>query len=251
MELVRLVYGLMCRNDSCMYGCKVAFLMYILIPFCRKCGWLCIFHEEFCEKDKFAYHIVDILRNLLFFMVYLLWTVFIAAATSGLRKRLKPADIEELRGLEFHHRTQGVDETVEQLGVSIQRLGRKAFPSITGRDYDGLLKGRFYQALLVRWQRKLGCPKLEEGFHDLFTRARMLEEQEKQFAASALSRQGTSTRPRKISANRNDKPKQPEKSPSTSASPNPSPQLPKVQCYKCKKPGHVRNDCPLKAEAPG
>ena len=76
MELVRLVYGLMCRNDSCMYGCKVAFLMYILIPFCRKCGWLCIFHEEFCEKDKFAYHIVDILRNLLFFMVYLLWTVF-------------------------------------------------------------------------------------------------------------------------------------------------------------------------------
>ena len=60
-----------------MYGCKVAFLMYILIPFCRKCGWLCIFHEEFCEKDKFAYHIVDILRNLLFFMVYLLWTVLV------------------------------------------------------------------------------------------------------------------------------------------------------------------------------
>ena len=77
MELARLVYGLMCRNDSCMYGCKVAFLMYILIPFCRKCGWLCIFHEEFCEKDKFAYHIVDILRNLLFFMVYLLWTVLL------------------------------------------------------------------------------------------------------------------------------------------------------------------------------
>ena len=76
MELVRLDYGPMCRNYSCMYGCKVAFLMYILIPFCRKCGWLCIFHEEFCEKDKFAYHIVDILRNLLFFMVYLLWTVF-------------------------------------------------------------------------------------------------------------------------------------------------------------------------------
>ena len=52
------------------------FLYLVLIPFCRKCGWLCIFHEEFCEKDKFAYHIVDILRNLLFFMVYLLWTVF-------------------------------------------------------------------------------------------------------------------------------------------------------------------------------
>ena len=83
MELVRLVYGLMCRNDSCMYGCKVAFLMYILIPFCRKCGWLCIFHEEFCEKDKFAYHIVDILRNLLFFMVYLLWTVLCAVVMAS------------------------------------------------------------------------------------------------------------------------------------------------------------------------
>ena len=175
----------------------------------------------------------------------------IAAATSGLRKRLKPADIEELRGLEFHHRTQGVDETIEQLGVSIQRLGRKAFPSITGRDFDRLLKGRFYQALMVRWQRKLGCPKPEEGFHDLFTRARMLEEQEKQFAASAISRQDTNTRPRKSNTSHKDKPKQPEKSPSTSASPNPSSQVPKVQCYKCKKPGHLRKDCPLKAEAPG
>ena len=58
----------------------------------------------------------------------------IAAATSGLQKRLKSADIEELRGLEFHHWTQGVEETIEQLGVSIQRLRRKAFPLITGRD---------------------------------------------------------------------------------------------------------------------
>ena len=85
MELVRLDYGPMCRNDSCMYGCKVAFLMYILIPFCRKCGWLCIFHEEFCEKDKFAYHIVDILRNLLFFMVYLLWTVLVTGTRYSCR----------------------------------------------------------------------------------------------------------------------------------------------------------------------
>ena len=32
------------------------------------------------EKDKFAYHIIDILRNLVFFMVYLLWTVFMTTA---------------------------------------------------------------------------------------------------------------------------------------------------------------------------
>ena len=75
-----------------MYGCSVAFLMYILIPFCRKCGWLCIFHEEFCEKDKFAYHIVDILRNLLFFMVYLLWTVLDTVVANATTKKINEQD---------------------------------------------------------------------------------------------------------------------------------------------------------------
>ena len=37
----------------------------------------------------------------------------------------------------------------------------------------------------MKWQRKLGSPIPEETFHDLFARARMLEEYEKQFAASA------------------------------------------------------------------
>jgi hypothetical protein len=109
-------------------------------------------------------------------------------AVAALKKRFKPADIEELRGLEFHHRTQGGDESIEQLGISIQSLGRKAFPTITGKDFDRLLKGRFYQALLVKWQRKLGCPKPDEGFHDLLARARMFEEHEKQFTASAQTR---------------------------------------------------------------
>lgn len=56
-------------------------------------------------------------------------------AVTALRKRFRPADIEELRGLEFHHRMQG-DETIEQLGISIQQLGRKAFPSIVGKEFD-------------------------------------------------------------------------------------------------------------------
>ena len=109
-------------------------------------------------------------------------------AVSALKKRFRPADIEELRGLEFHHRTQGDGESIEQVGISIQQLGRKAFPSITGKDFDRLLKGRFYQALMVKWQRKLGCPKPDEGFHELLARARMLEEHEKQFAVSVQSR---------------------------------------------------------------
>ena len=111
----------------------------------------------------------------------------VSDAVAALRKRFTPKDIEELRGLEFHHHAQGPNESVEQLGISIQQLGCKAFPGITGKDFDRLLKDRFYQALLVKWQHKLGCPKTDEGFHDLLALARMLEEHEKQFAASAQS----------------------------------------------------------------
>ena len=102
-------------------------------------------------------------------------------AVSALKKRFGPADIEELRGLEFHHRTQGDGESIEQVGISIQQLGRKAFLSIIGKDFDCLLKGQFCQALMVKWQRKLGCTKPDVGFHKLLAQARMLEEHEKQF----------------------------------------------------------------------
>ena len=73
----------------------------------------------------------------------------IESAITALGKRFKPGDIAELRGLQFHHWTQG-EESIEQLGISIQQLGRKAFPTITGKDFDRLLKGRFYQALQVK-----------------------------------------------------------------------------------------------------
>ena len=47
-------------------------------------------------------------------------------ASDALRKRFRPVDIEELQGLEFHRKVQE-DESVEQLGLELQRLGRKAF----------------------------------------------------------------------------------------------------------------------------
>lgn len=102
-----------------------------------------------------------------------------------LTKLLLPSqtDIEELRGLEFHHCMQG-DKTIEQLGLSIQQLGRKAFPSVVGKEFDRLLKGRFYQALHIRWQRKLGSPKHDESFHELYVCARMFEQHEKQYSPS-------------------------------------------------------------------
>lgn len=66
--------------------------------------------------------------------------------------------------------------------MELETLGHKAFPSIRGRELDRLLKGRFFQALHVKWQRKLGA-KTEETFKEL----RMLEQCE-QYAASAASR---------------------------------------------------------------
>lgn len=109
----------------------------------------------------------------------------IDSAMAALKKRFKPADIEELRGLEFHYRLR---EEMYLFGLSIQKLGHKAFPTIVGKDFDCLIKGRFYPALLVKLQRKLGCPKPDKGFHDLLARARMFEEHEKQFVASAQTR---------------------------------------------------------------
>jgi len=45
----------------------------------------------------------------------------VESAIQALQKRFKPSDIEELRGLEFHHKTQEPSETIEHLGISIQQ----------------------------------------------------------------------------------------------------------------------------------
>ena len=106
-------------------------------------------------------------------------------ATTALCKRFKLVDIEELCGLEFHDRMLG-KETIEELGMDLHTLGRKAFPSSHGKEFDRLLKGRFFQAIHVKWQRKLGAPKTGETFQELFDRARVLEQHEKQYTESAV-----------------------------------------------------------------
>ena len=77
----------------------------------------------------------------------------------ALRKRFKPVDIEELRGIEFHQMVQG-SQSVEELGLELQRVAKRAFPTIVGKDLDRLLKGRYFQALGTRRQRKLGLRSL-------------------------------------------------------------------------------------------
>ena len=76
--------------------------------------------------------------------------------------------------MEFHQLIQ-TDQSVEALGLVSQRLAKRAFPMLKGKDFDRLAKGRFFQALLPCWQRKLGAPKPDESFDELFNRARTTE----------------------------------------------------------------------------
>ena len=67
-------------------------------------------------------------------------------------------------------------------------MGCKAFPSCSGKELDQLLKGRFFQAIHVKWQQKFGAHKTNETFQKLFDHGRVLEQHEKQYDMSAASR---------------------------------------------------------------
>ena len=89
-------------------------------------------------------------------------------------------------------------ETIELLGIDLKSLARKAFPELRGgKEFDHLLKGRFFQALIPKWQWKLGAPKPEETFPELYDRARMLEKHELQNVASAAGRKTTTPNDKK------------------------------------------------------
>ena len=155
-------------------------------------GWL----EQFEERSKLAgwseehklYHLKMSLDKSAF-QTYRLLPASVKTSYSttvdALKERFRPVDIEELRGMEFHQMTQKSGQTVEQMGIELQKLAQKAFPTITGKDLDRLLKGHFFQALMPVWQRKLGAPKTAETFNDLFNRARTLECRERQYSRTA------------------------------------------------------------------
>ena len=128
------------------------------------------------------------------------------------------------------------------MGISIQQLGRKAFPSIIGKDFDRLLKGRFYQAFMVKWQQKLGCPKPDEGFHELLAWARMLEEHDKQFAVSAQSRNKHKKSHSEGSRKQNkteDKKNLLIVTSNNRKSPDEEPEIHERRCFRCKQLGHL------------
>ena len=66
-----------------------------------------------------------------------------AKATEALRKRFKPVAIKDLRGMEFHQLMQD-SQSAEQLRIELQRLASKAFPRISGKEQDIILKGQFF-----------------------------------------------------------------------------------------------------------
>ena len=67
---------------------------------------------------------------------------------------------------------------MEQLGISLQQLGRKAFPSMSGKELDHLLKGRFFKALL-------GAPKPDETFYALYDPSRNDRVEGKKYSADS------------------------------------------------------------------
>ena len=75
--------------------------------------------------------------------------------------------IEELKSIEFHQKMQSPGESVENFGICLQKLAGKAFPTIAEKEFDSLPRGRFFQALLPKWQRRLGAPKFGEAYTEL------------------------------------------------------------------------------------
>ena len=168
-----------------------------------------------------------------------------SAVVVALRKRSLLIDIEELRSAEFYQLTQR-EETVEEIGIKLQTLARIAFPSIVGKEHNRLLKGRFYQGLLPKWQRKLGAPKPNETFEELYDKARTLERHDQQYSHSAAERndpKGTKKDNKPAS-----KPEGNPKSNTVESSPKELKRIPNTSqnrliCYNCEKPGHIAREC--------
>ena len=165
-----------------------------------------------------------------------------STVVEALRKRFQPVDIEELRGAEFYQIYQK-NESVEEIGIKLQAAARKAFPSLIGKEHDRLMKGRFFQSLAPKWQRKLGAPKAEETFEDLFNRARTVEKRDEQYSQSAADKPDNR---KKSSTN---KPESHNKAESEKLSGSGVkegvPQVPprSVVCFNCEQPGHIARNC--------
>ena len=77
-------------------------------------------------------------------------------AVGSLKKRFRPVNIEELKGIEFHQKMQ-TSESIKKLGITLQPLGKKAFPGIGEKEFDRLLKVGFPKKKLNVSENKCHC----------------------------------------------------------------------------------------------
>ena len=129
------------------------------------------------------------------------------------------------------------------------------------------MKGRFFQALLPKWQRKLGAPKTDESFDELFSRARTMECREQQYNDIADERKGKDKAKKadsepnrgKGSDSRSKVPNEDSDSnsrkPISGKSAYRQGQQQHIQCRACGQYGHIARNCSQKrrqgAESPG
>ena len=155
---------------------------------------------------------------------------------------------------------------MEQLGLQLQKVAKRAFPTLVGKDLDRLMKGRFFQALLPKWQRKLGAPKPDESFDELFSRARTMECRERQYNDLADEHRGKD-KAKKVDGEPNrgtgsdsrskvsseDSDNNSHKSTSGRSANRQGQQH--IQCRACGQYGHIARNCGQKrrqgAESPG
>ena len=163
----------------------------------------------------------------------------------ALKKRFKPVDIEELRSVDFYKLVQST-QSVEELGLELQKLAKRAFPTVVGKDLDRLLKGHFFQALLPKWQRKLGAPKTEESFDELYNHARMTECRDHQYSEAAGDQQKGGQQSKEaekpVSQQGEEPMRQVQQSQQGTLSDN-SFSGRRVQCNKCHRFGHIARYC--------
>ena len=66
------------------------------------------------------------------------------------RQRFLLIDIEKLHGWTFYQLVHCQEKwSVEQTGMELQKLARKALPKMDAKEFDHLLKGRFYKAKMA------------------------------------------------------------------------------------------------------